>query len=277
MTKNNMSLEAAAVIAHHVPGFKPKVGIILGSGLSGIADVIEESVSISYAKLPGFGEEGNEDCPGRLVLGKLQGVSVACLVGRKHFYEGISPQVIRTMIYTLKVIGCEILLGTSASGSLRADVTPGELMLITDHINFQVPSPLVGESDARFGSRFVPLENAYDLELRETMCKVAQRLDLRLEQGVYMSTLGPNYETPAEIRAFRTLGVDAVGMSAVPEVLVARHCGLRVVVIATITNMAAGMPTDALLGHEHVVEVAKGASKDLTRLIMAFLEEKNDE
>ncbi len=267
---------SASIISARAPNFTPKLGYILGSGLGSFADHIEKPVTISYAELPGFPVSTTPGHAGRLVLGWLGGMPVACLQGRAHGYEGVSFEAVQTLIRTLKLIGCETVMLTNAAGSLRAEVPPGSVMLITDHINFQGTNPLVGQNDDRFGPRFIAVDNAYDLALRKRLEIVAQQLGIELSQGVYIAVSGPSFETGAEIRAFRMWGADAVGMSTVPEVIIARHCGLRVVAISSITNLGAGM-TDEVLTHENTLHFAQLAAKNISRLIIAFTESlKND-
>lgn len=263
--------QAATTINSRAPGFKPKIGIILGSGLGSLADQIQNPIIIPYPELRGFPISTVPGHAGRLVLGNLGGLPVACLQGRVHAYEGATAEDFKVFIRTLHLIGCEILLITNASGSLRTDVKPGELMLISDHINLNPRNPLMGLNDEEFGPRFFPMNDAYDKKLRDRFQQVSKQQKIKLAEGVYCGVLGPNYETPAEIRAFRILGADAVGMSTVPEVLVARHCGLRVAVIAAISNFAAGM-SDETLTHENVLITGKSAANDMSRLLVAFLE-----
>ena len=267
--------EAAAVIAERAPGFAPKAGLILGSGLGGLGDQIADAHAISYADLPGFPEPGVEGHAGRLILGTLGGMPVACLQGRVHLYEGHPPQVVQTLVRTLKVAGCETLIVTNAAGSLRADVEAGSLMLISDHINMQPMNPLTGPNDDSFGPRFPPMSGAYDEKLREQFKAVAAQLGITLHEGVFVALLGPYFETPAEIRAFKVLGADSVGMSVVPEVIVARHCGMRVAAISVLTNLAAGLSYEEL-SHEQTLHYANLAAGDLSRLIVAFLEGLED-
>lgn len=257
-------------------GVKPKLGLILGSGLGGLANLIQNSMVIPYKELPGFPEPGVEGHSGLLHLGKLENCPVACLQGRGHLYEGISPAVIPSVIRTLKLIGCEMLLITCSAGSMRPDIPAGSLMAITDHINLQFSSPLVGPNDPEFGPRFVAMEDAYDPQLRNRLATIARRLDIPLAQGVYIGVLGPSFETPAEIRAFRTMGADAVGMSTVHEVIIARHCGLRVAAISAITNMAAGM-SETKLSHQVTLEGAESTVKNLAKLILAFVRGLEDD
>jgi xanthosine phosphorylase len=261
---------ALHIIQQKLPDFKPKVGIVLGSGLGSLSEQLTDKQCFSYEELPGFPISTVAGHAGKLHLGKLSNVPVACLQGRVHPYEGTSAQGVKTLIRTLKLLGCEVLLITNAAGSLRADVGPGHLLMITDHINFQINNPLVGPNDEEFGSRFVAMTDAYDLNLREQLAFVAMQEKIDLAQGVYISTLGPCFETAAEIRAFKLLGADAVGMSTVPEVIVARHCGLRVAVISVITNLAAGM-SDEKISHENTLHFAALGAGNLQRLIMAFL------
>ncbi|MFC3908569.1 purine-nucleoside phosphorylase [Legionella dresdenensis] len=261
---------AANFIKKQLPSFKPVIGIVLGSGLGSFAEQLEDSVTISYEQLPGFPKPTVYGHIGNMVLGYFSGIPVVCLQGRAHSYEGNTHDIVKTYVRTLRLLGCDYFLATNASGSLREDVGPGELMLITDHINMQPGNPLTGPNDDEFGPRFFPLDNAYDIGLREKLLEVAKQQNITLHQGVYLSVLGPNYETAAEIRAFRILGADAVGMSTVPEVLVANHCGMKTAVIATITNYATGLATTSH-DHEAVVATAAGAAERLSRLVKHFV------
>ncbi len=276
MTTNNTNTSFAHTAANYIkqqlPHFKPKIGIILGSGLGGFAEQLDDSVSIDYEQLAGFPKTTVQGHGGKLVLGYLNGVGVVCLQGRSHSYEGGNYDSVKTYVRTLKLLGCDYFLATNASGSLREEVAPGELMLITDHINMQPGNPLVGSNDDEFGPRFLPLDNAYDHTLREQLLAIAHKEKIDLHQGVYIAVLGPNYETAAEIKAFRILGADAVGMSTVPEVLVANHCGMKVAVIATITNFATGLASTSHC-HESVVLTASRAVEKLNRLIKQFVTE----
>ena len=213
-----------------------------------------------------FGVATVQGHAGRLVLGYLRGVPVACFQGRLHFYEGISNESAQTFIRTLKLIGCEMVLLTNAAGSMNMDAGPGSLMLITDHINFSFKNPLMGKNDDMFGERFVPMEDAYDPALRQLALDVAKQNNIKLHQGVYMGVLGPSFETPAEIRAFMMMGANSVGMSTVPEVIIARHCGLRVLAISAITNYAAGLSKQGL-SHEETLKYAAIASTDMIKLV----------
>ena len=250
----------------------PRLGIVLGSGLGGIADTLEDPVAIGYGELPGFPEPGVAGHGGRLVLGRLGGLPVAALQGRRHIYEGGPPTGMAAPVRALKRAGAEALLLTNAAGSLREENGAGSLMAIADHINMLGVSPLTGPNDDAIGPRFPSLRDAYDPGLRATLQQAAQRLQIRLPEGVYLATAGPAFETPAEIRAFRTLGADAVGMSTVPETILARHAGLKVAAVSAITNLAEGMGGEAL-SHEQTLRFAAIAAEDLTRLIVAFCEE----
>jgi xanthosine phosphorylase len=252
--------------------FVPKLGLVLGSGLGVLANEIENPVTISYDDIPGFFNCSVAGHGGHLYLGMLKGIPVACLQGRAHFYEGISHDDVLTPVRTLRLLGCETLVSTNASGSLREAVTPGNLVLIKDHINFQFNNPLVGRNADEFGPRFVGMEDTYDEGLRATFKKLAHSLDMPLTDGVYFGVLGPTFETPAEIRAFKMLGGDVVGMSTIPEVVAARHCGLKVAVIAVVTNMAAGL-SEQKLSHDVTLAGAKLGADNLIRLIHAFLDQ----
>jgi len=260
---------AAALIRARAGGRTPRLGIVLGSGLGGLADLLEDAVAIPYAEIPGFPPSTVAGHAGRFVVGELDGVTVACMQGRFHLYEGHPPAVIKLPIRTFAALGVDALLLTNAAGSLRAEAGPGSLMLITDHVNFMWTNPLIGPNDDAWGERFVGLEDAYDPELRARLGRIADELGILLHEGVYGSLLGPLFETPAEIRAYRVLGADAVGMSTVPEVIVARHAGLRVAAISAITNLAVGM-SDVPIDHEQTLRGAAIAAADLTRLVRAF-------
>jgi xanthosine phosphorylase len=260
---------AAAVIAARAGGAAPRLGIVLGSGLGGLADELEDPVAIPYADLPGFPAPGIAGHQGRLVLGRLAGLPVACLQGRRHVYEGGDPGAMRGPVRALCRAGAEALLVTNAAGSLRPESAPGSLMAIADHINLLGVNPLTGPNDDAIGPRFPNLQDAYDPQLRAVLQEAAGALGIPLPEGVYLATHGPSFETPAEIRAFRTLGADAVGMSTVPEVILARHCGLRVAAVSAITNLAEGMGGEPL-SHEQTLRHAEVAARDLTRLVGRF-------
>jgi xanthosine phosphorylase len=247
----------------------PRLGIVLGSGLGAVAEALEDAETISYADLPDFPAPSVHGHAGTLALGTLAGTPAACLQGRRHVYEGGDPGAMRGPVRALKAAGAEALFATNAAGSLKAEVGPGSLMAISDHINMLGVNPLTGPNDDAIGPRFPSLRDAYDPELRALLHEAAGGLGIALAEGVYLATAGPSFETPAEIRAFRTLGADAVGMSTVPEVILARHAGLRVVAVSAITNLAEGMGGEAL-SHEQTLRYAEQAAGDLTRLIVEF-------
>ena len=268
--------DAADVIGARAPGFSPRVGLVLGTGIGALAEAIEGAVIIDYGDLPGFPLSAVEGHAGRLVLGNLAGMAVACMQGRAHLYEGHEAVDLALPVRALSLAGCDSLLLTNAAGSLNLEFLPGSLMMLSDHINMTGANPLVGPNDERFGPRFPDMTVTYDRDLRRRLAGAATSLGITLHEGVYMALMGPNFETPAEIRAFRTMGADAVGMSTVPECLVARHSGMRVAALSTLTNLAAGM-TDEELSHEQSLAVGAEAAKDLRRLLPAFLESLSPE
>jgi len=270
MTGGTAAADAALTIQRRVPGFAPRIALVLGSGLGPLADQVEAATAISYEDLPDFPEVGVEGHAGRLVLGQLAGVPVACLQGRGHAYEG-RFDVMKTPVRAMKLIGCEAIYLTCAAGSLREDMPPGSLMTLNDHINLMGGNPLVGPNDADFGPRFPPLIDAYDPALRGLQAEAAADVGRRAHEGVYAAWLGPSFETPAEVRMIKALGADAVGMSTVPECILARHCGLKVAATAVITNYGVGL-TDQQVNHDQTLSGAAAASDDLRRLILAFLE-----
>ncbi len=251
---------------------RPRVGLILGSGLGSLADAIAVAQSLPYAELPGFPAPSVEGHGGRLILGHLAGLPVACLQGRVHLYEGIGTGPVNLLIRTLRGLGCTHLILTNAAGSLLPEIGPGSLVLIEDHINLLGTSPLIGPNDPAIGPRFPDMGEAYDPALRRRLRAVAERQGQPLPGGVYLATLGPAFETPAEIRAFRALGADLVGMSTVPEVISARHAGLRVAALSVVTNLAAGLAPEPL-SHAQTLSAAEAASGALVRLLQGLFEE----
>jgi xanthosine phosphorylase len=266
---------AVNYIKEHSENFKPKVGIILGSGSGGITEELKNVKKIPYENIPGFVKPSVAGHQGILWLGELQGTPVACLQGRVHFYEGHSGDTAKILVRTLKKLGCETLVVTNAAASLRAEVTPGNLVAISDHINLQFTNPLIGENDEDFGPRFPAMDNAYDKTLREKLMATAKKLAIPIHQGTYIGVIGPSYETPAEINAFRIWGADVVGMSTVPEVIIARHCGMKVVAISVVTNLACGLAQEKIT-HDEVLLVAKNVMQNLTKLIATFVGELNE-
>ena len=257
------------VIAARAPGFKPKVAVILGSGLGGFAEDVAAVATIPYGELPGFPPTTVGSHAGRLVLGHVGPTPVAVLQGRAHYYERGKADEMRAAIRAVADLGCETLLQTNAAGSLRIDMPPGSVMAISDHINFTGVNPLFGVGP---GNRpFADMVDAYDPELRKQLMEAARRADIRCHEGVYIFFSGPSFETPAEIRAAVVLGADAVGMSTAPETILARHAGMKVVALSLMTNYAAGLVPGAL-GHDHTIAVASAASGDVKRLLRQFLE-----
>jgi xanthosine phosphorylase len=260
--------QSAAIITATLAGVQPRIAIILGSGLGGLANQIQRPRTIAYADLPGFPLLTVLGHIGELIAGELDGVPVIVLKGRKHFYETDDAYPLRTMIRTLKAVGIDTLFLSNAAGSLRASIKVSELMLITDHINFLGLNPLTGPNDESFGPRFFPVSDAWDPALATRVKAVAKKEGITLHAGVYVAFRGPSFETPAEIRMVQGWGADAVGMSSVPDCLIARHCGLKVVGVSCITNMGAGL-SDEHLTHAHTLaNAAKGAAA-FERLVTA--------
>ena len=257
------------VIARAAPEFQPKVAVVLGSGLGGFADDVRAVATIPYGDLPGFPQTTVGSHAGKLVLGHVGPTPVAVLQGRAHYYERGRADEMKGAIDTLATLGCETLLLTNVAGSLRLDMPPGALMAITDHINFTGVNPLFGETG---DSRFVDMVDAYDPRLVEQMLLVARQAGIACHSGVYIWFSGPSFETPAEIRAARTLGADAVGMSTVPETVLARRAGLRVAGLSLMTNYAAGLGNDKL-GHEQTLAVARESDNRMRRLLRLFIEQ----
>jgi purine-nucleoside phosphorylase len=267
--------EAAATYVRSQNPLAPRVGLILGSGLNPLADAVENGSVIPYTDIPHFPRPTVEGHVGQLVLGHLQEVPVAVLQGRVHFYEGYSmPQVVFP-VRTLQMLGIEILVVTNASGGLNPDFRAGELMLITDHLNIIGMSgnnPLFGPNDPSLGPRFPDMSQAYDPELGRIAREVAREADIPLHEGVYASLAGPSFESPAEIRFLRLIGADAVGMSTVPEVIVARHGGIRVLGISGISNVALAEPVAGqVTSHEEVLEAGRQIVPRLVTLVCGVL------
>ena len=243
-----------------------RLAMILGSGLGQLASAVQ-GTAIRYADLPGFPHAGVSGHNPTLVIGDLEGQRVAILGAREHYYENGNPAAMRDALETLAALGVTDLILTNAAGSLRADIRPGDLMLLSDHINFSGLNPLIGEATDR---RFVPMTDAHNPTLRAALKAAADAEKVPLPEGVYAWYSGPSFETPAEIRAIRTLGADAVGMSTVPEVILARYFGLRVVAVSVITNMAAGL-SDEAISHAHTKAMAPVGAAKLERVLRAML------
>jgi xanthosine phosphorylase len=266
--------EAAAVMTDRA-GLRPRVGVVLGSGLGAVADAVANPTVVDYAELPGFPRPTVAGHGGRAVLGEIGGVPAAVLQGRAHVYEGGDLDAIRVPVRALRAAGAEIVVLTNAAGSLRPEIGPGSLMLITDHINMSGVSVLAGPNDDEVGPRFPSLRDAYDPELRERLRAAAGELGTELAEGVYLAVAGPAFETPAEIRAYGVLGADAVGMSPGPAPAVARHCGLRVAAVSAITNLAEGMNPEPL-SHEQTLRDAQRAAGALAPLLVEFIRRLGD-
>ncbi len=243
-----------------------RLGLILGSGLGHLAGAVH-GVCLAYDDLPGFPHAGVSGHNPNLVIGDLEGVRVAVFGAREHYYENGNPSAMRLPVTVLKALGAEALIATNAAGSLRPDIRPGDLMLLSDHINFSGLNPLIGE---KTDARFVPMTTAHDAGLRAALKAAALAVNVALPEGVYAWYSGPSFETPAEIRAIKILGGDAVGMSTVPEVILARFLGLRVVAISSITNMAAGM-SDEQISHAHTKAMAPLGAAKLEQVLRHFL------
>lgn len=249
-----------------VTDFAPEVGIILGSGLGSLADKLENPAFLNYSSIPGFAKSTAPGHKGRLVFGMLSGKKVVCMQGRFHYYEGWAMRDIVHPVRVLKALGIKKLLVTNAAGGVNTNFNVGDFMLISDHINLMGTNPLIGKNDDEFGPRFCDMSKAYSPALRDVARAAAQKCGIKLHEGVYLACTGPSYETPAEIRAFRILGADAVGMSTVPEVIAASHCSLPVLAISLITNMAAGV-LDRPLSGEEVIEIGAKKSEELQTLV----------
>lgn len=252
-------------------GITPKVGIILGSGLGDLAEEIEDRVNVKYEDIPNMPRSTVAGHAGQFVFGKLKGKDVVMMQGRIHFYEGHPMEVLALPIHIMKYMGVEQLIVTNAAGGVNTEFTPGDLMIISDHINFAFSNPLIGKNDDKIGPRFPDMSNPYDKDLIELAEKVGESLNIELKKGVYLMMTGPTYETPAEIKMVRILGGDAVGMSTVPDVITAKHCGLKVLGISCITNMAAGI-LDQPLCHSEVIETSTRVKSTFTALVKEIIE-----
>lgn len=264
--------EDAATVLRRLAVEPPLVALVLGSGLGAIAERVAEPVVVGYRDLPGFPRPGVQGHAGRLLLGRLDGVPVACLQGRAHLYEGVGAAPLNTLVRTLKAVGCRALLLTNASGGLRPDLVAGSIALVEDHINLQGTNPLLGPNDEAVGPRFVDLTEVYSPRLRAAFVAAAEARGIALARGVYLAVLGPAFETPAEIRAYRTLGADMVGMSTVPEATSARHAGLEVAALSVVTNLAAGLAAEPLT-HAETLSQSAAAVGRVGDLIEAALPE----
>ena len=249
---------------------RPRIALVLGSGLGAFADEFASATRIPYKKIPYYPQSTAIGHAGQLVIGKVNGIAIAGMQGRVHLYEGYSPKDVAFPIRVFRQMGAQAVILTNAAGGINLNYSQGALVVLRDHINLQSVNPLLGPNDDRFGPRFPDMTRAYDPEFRHIVAEEGKKLGLSLHEGVYLALSGPNYETPAEIHAFRTLGADLVGMSTVPEVLAARHSNIRVLGISCVTNMAAGI-TGAPLTAEEVLETGARVKTDFIALLRAVI------
>ena len=245
---------------------EPRIAVVLGSGLGGFADDFDDAVGIAYEDIPGFMRSTAQGHAGRLVVGKVDGVPLLAMQGRVHYYEGYSLEEVTFPIRTFKLLGIKTLVLTNAAGGINVQLTQGALMVISDHLNLMGDNPLRGANDERFGPRFPDMSAVYAPELQELVVEEAKAIGVEVRRGIYGALSGPNYETPAEIHLLRNLGADAVGMSTVPEAIVARHMGMDVLGISCITNMAAGI-SDEPINHEEVMATGDRVRETFTELL----------
>lgn len=252
--------------------YKPTIGLILGSGLGAIADKIENAEFYPYNEIPNFPVSTVEGHAGRLVIGEFQGKVVVAMQGRFHFYEGYALNDVTMPVRVMKLLGVETLIVTNAAGAVNTNYNPGDLMIISDHLNLSGSNPLLGKNLSEFGTRFPDMSDAYNKVLREKVKDIAKNLSIDVQEGVYAMFSGPTYETPAEVKMSRILGADAVGMSTVPEVIIANHSGMKVIGVSCMTNMAAGI-LDQPLNHEEVMETSEKAREKFITLMTNIVKE----
>jgi purine-nucleoside phosphorylase len=269
---NKQAIEKAASYLRDKIATPPRIGLILGSGLGVLADEIEKAVRIPYEQIPGFPVSTVEGHAGQLVYGQLEGAAVIAMQGRFHYYEGYRLDQVTFPVRVMKALGVKELIVTNAAGGVNERFQPGDLMIITDHINNMGNNPLIGPNDPELGVRFPDMTEAYSKRLRNIAKEVAANLRIPIQEGVYVANTGPSYETPAEIRMIRAIGGDAVGMSTVPEVIVARHAQIEVLGISCISNMAAGI-LDQPLTHDEVIETTERVKANFLRLVKGIIAE----
>lgn len=262
--------EAAAKFIRKKTKLRPKIALVLGSGLGALADEFEQATAIPYSKIPHFPRSTAIGHAGRLVIGTMEGVEVAAMQGRVHLYEGYSAKEVAFPIRVFGRMGVKAVILTNAAGGIRTAFTQGQLVVISDHINLQGVSPLTGPNEQSFGPRFPDMSEAYDWKFRELALAEGRALGINLGEGVYAAVAGPSYETPAEVRYLRSIGADLVGMSTVPEVTAARHSGLRVLGISCVTNAAAGV-LDQPLNHKDVLETTERVKGEFIGLLRAVI------
>ena len=262
-------LETVDFIKSKTNGFEPEVGIVLGSGLGGLVNVIDTQYAISYKDIPNFPVSTVHGHEGKLILGTLSGRKVVAMQGRFHYYEGYSTKEVTFPIRVLKYLGIKLLVLSNASGGVNPDFRVSDIMFITDHINL-LPNPLIGKNDDRIGTRFPELSEAYNKNVLAFADKIADELKIQVQHGVYVGDTGPTYETPAEYNYYRIIGGDCVGMSTVPEVIVARHCGLPVFAMSIITDLG-GKDIAVQVTHEEVINAANVAEPKMTAILKEML------
>jgi purine-nucleoside phosphorylase len=272
MTDDYSHAQSAAEFLLAQTRLRPHIGVVLGSGLGAFADNLSDAARIPYENIPFFPRSTAIGHAGQMVIGTTGGIPIAAMQGRVHLYEGYSAQEVAFPIRVFAGLGIRAVILTNAAGGINQEYQQGALVVISDHINLQGTNPLVGPNEERFGARFPDMTQAYWKPYREIALRAAQRLGKTAHQGVYAGLLGPSYETPAEIRYLRTIGADLVGMSTIPEVIVARHMGLKVLAISCVTNMAAGI-SDEVLNHEEVLKTGERVKGDFVALIRAVLPE----
>jgi purine-nucleoside phosphorylase len=272
MTDTFSRAEYAARFLLEQTSLRPKIGLVLGSGLGAFADELSDAVRVPYSQIPSFPLSTAIGHTGQMVIGKVGDVPAAVMQGRVHLYEGYSAEQVAFPVRVLGGMGIRALIVTNAAGGINTKYTQGALVVISDHINLQGQNPLVGANDERFGPRFPDMTQAYWKPYREMALKAARKLGKTVHEGVYAGLLGPSYETPAEIRYLRMIGADLVGMSTIPEVITARHMGMKVLGISCVTNMAAGI-LDQPLNHQEVLDTAERVKEDFVGLLRAALEE----
>jgi len=262
--------ENAARTIRSRAGESGHIALVLGSGLGDFAEELKDAVRIPYREIPGFVSSTAQGHVGRLVIGKVEGVTVLAMQGRVHYYEGYSLEEVTFPVRTFKLLGIDTLLLTNAAGGVNVELTQGALMVISDHLNLMGVNPLRGPNDERFGPRFPDMSEVYSRELQELAIEEARGLEISARRGIYAALAGPSYETPAEIHMLRSFGADAVGMSTVPEAIVARHMGMKVLGISCITNMAAGI-TENPINHEEVMETGHRVRETFTQLLRKII------
>jgi inosine guanosine and xanthosine phosphorylase family len=270
MTQLQTVTKAAAYINKKTKNFKPEIAFITGSGLAGCVPPLEGKISVPYASIPGFLRSTVAGHTGNLIFGTYKGKKLAVMQGRFHYYEGHAMKDLAISVRTLSAIGVKTILVSAAVGSLNPKLTPGSLAVLKDHINFMANNPLIGNYDPAFGPMFFDMSCAYDKDLRKIALAVAKKNKVNAGEAVYLSVTGPNFETPAEIRAFKTMGADVVGMSTVPEVLTARQLGMRVCGLTWVTNLASGI-SKTPLSHKETLEETKKIEGKFTRILAELL------